>query len=250
MRGGAANAAVRCLALVGAAALVTGGVWLWGRRPWRAAAEVNGATLTAGEMEMRAEALLDEAVKVDRIAVPEGRRGEALAHFRREAVKSWIMKEIMLAEAVAKGVEALPGDEQAALARMAPLLRSRNMTAEEYFKAGPMPEEMRRRDFREGVLVNKYTEREILDKIAVSAEAIDKRQNELKKYALATGKPGEKSKVKTDRRTAMEMLRAEAFRAEFRKKFLELFAKAKVRSPEYPELERPEGVMKAKEKKQ
>jgi len=60
---------------------------------------------------------------------------------------------------------------------------------------------------------------------------------ELKRQCLLQTKPGEKPKFKTDRKTAIDMLRAERYRQGFRKLFRSLYPKATVSVPEYPDLE-------------
>ena len=73
------KAFVITLAIAFLAALACGGAWLWMHRPWRVAATVNGATLTARELDIRAEALGGD---------------------RRETVRTWIAKQVLLGEAV------------------------------------------------------------------------------------------------------------------------------------------------------
>ena len=55
------QAIVAFLALVGAVALVGGGVMLWLNRPGRTAVSVNGRILTDRELTWRAQTLIDDA---------------------------------------------------------------------------------------------------------------------------------------------------------------------------------------------
>lgn len=228
---------VGLLALVGLAALVDGGVYLWAHRPWRVAVQVNGRPLVWRELDLRARTLLDDARRTEHLTLPKEREGEALNHYRRQAAKMWIVKEVMLAEAVARGIEVGVADEKEAMARVTTRLKLKNLTPEQFFKEGPLPEELKRRDFREGVLIGKFTDREVLDKIHVTTQEIDARQNELKQLALIKTKPGGRPAVKSDRKTAIDMLRAERFQKGFRDLFRTLFAKADVKCPEFPDLE-------------
>lgn len=228
---------VHVLALVGMSALVVLGVWLWGQRPWRTAVSVNGRILTAQELDLRARTLLDDAQRVEHIAYNPARAAEALRHFRRQAAKMWILKEVLLSEAVTRGIEVGAEDEKEGLKQTAEALKSRNLTVEQYFKEGPLPEEIKRRDFREVLLVKKFAEKEVADKISITPKEIDAYIKELKRQCLMQTKPGEKPKFKTDRKTAIDMLRAERYRKGFRKLFRELYPKASVSVPEFPDLE-------------
>lgn len=133
------KALFRFLALVLLAALVAGGTLLWTRRPWRVVATVNGVSLTASELDLRAEAL-------------GGDRRNRMR--RREAARTWIAKEVLLGEAVQRGVSVAEEDERAATDILAAWFAAHGMTAEGFFKGGPLPEEARRQDLKEGLLIN------------------------------------------------------------------------------------------------
>ncbi len=224
-------------ALVGLSALTVLGVWLWGQRPWRTAVSVNGRILTARELDLRAQTLLDDAQRVEHLAYSPAKAAEAFRHFRRQAVKMWILKEILLSEAVARGIEVGAEDEKDGLKQMTSELKSRNITVDQYFKEGPIPEDIKRRDFREVLLVKKFATKEVTEKISLTPKEIDDYMKELKRQCLMQTKPGEKPKFKTDRKTAIDLLRAERYRKGFRALFRSLYPKASVRVPEYPDLE-------------
>ena len=60
---------------------------------------------------VKAQTLLDDARRVEHLVYAKGREREALDYYRREAAKMWIVKEVLLAEALARGYEASPADE-------------------------------------------------------------------------------------------------------------------------------------------
>ena len=76
------RARVIILAIAVLAALVVGGVWLWGRRPWRLVATVDGDALTSRDLDIRVEAFCG------------GRR--ATEENRREMARVGIAKQILL----------------------------------------------------------------------------------------------------------------------------------------------------------
>jgi hypothetical protein len=104
---------VRVVTLVALAALVVGGAWAWARRPWRVVASVNGAKLTARELDLRAEAFGGD---------------------RRETARTWIAKEVLLGEAVQRGVSVAEEDERATTDILASWFAAHGMTAERFFK--------------------------------------------------------------------------------------------------------------------
>lgn len=230
------------LSVVCLAGLVLAGAFLWERRPWRVAASVNGRHLVWRELNLRAQMLLEDARRTEHLTMARAHEDEALQYYRKQAARMWIVKEVMLDEALTRGCEVSSADEKEALTQVASRLKSRNMTPDQFFKDGPLPEDLKRRDFREGVLINKFTDQEIRAKIQVTAQEIDARQTELKKLVLMNTRPGEKARIKSDRKTAIETLRAERFQKGFEELFRTLYRKAEVKCPEFPELEKLEGV--------
>lgn len=235
--------ALRTLALLGlAAAVLAGGCFLWNRRPWRPAVVVNGRILSVGELDLRARALLDDARRGGNRLVAPDREEEAWGYYRRRAAKMWIVKEVLLAEALARGYVASPADEKASLAQIAARLKSRQLTPEQFFREGPLSEETKRRDFREGVLIDKLTAREVRDRITVSTKEVDARLADLRRAASAQAKPGAAAPPPPTRRQALNALRVERFRVGFRKFFEDLYVKASVTCPAYPDLETLDGI--------
>jgi hypothetical protein len=235
--------AILILVLVSIPVLLTlAGIHLWKQRPWRTAVSVNGRVLSVGELELRAKTLLEDAQRSERLIVTKENEAKALEHFRLDAARKWILKEVLLGEAVARGMEATISDEKEALARLAKDLKKHNTTVEDFFRKGPLPEEIKQRDFREILLIQKFSAKEVTDKIVLKPEEIEERMKELKKLALAKTKPGEKPTMRWDRKYAIDQLRAERYNKGFRALFRKLYAKSNVKSPEYPVLETLNGV--------
>lgn len=228
---------VSILALVGAAAILVGLFLLWGVRPWRTAVMVNGHILTARELAVRAAGMMKDAETNGHLLIPQKRRAEAERHFEREAAQLWIFKEVMLDEAVARRLVATPAEERESVTRMNQQLAARHMTADQFFKNGPLPEEQLRREFKEGVLVNKLVDAEVTSKIKLTSAEIDRRLDDLRRAALVGLKPGQKPTVKIDRKFAIDSLRNEHYREAFRDFYRSVRLKATVVSPMFPDLE-------------
>jgi len=228
---------IAVLALIGAAAILAGLFLLWGVRPWRTAVLVNGHVLTARELSTRATGMMKDAEKYDHLLIPQKRHGEARRHFEREVAQLWIFKEIMLDEAVARRLVATPAEERESLARINKQLASRSMTADQFFKNGPLPEDLLRREFKEGVLVSKLVDAEVTSKIKLTSAEIDQRLDDLRRISLAGLKPGQKPSARIDRKFAIDSLRNERYRAAFRDFYRAARLKATVVSPMFPGLE-------------
>lgn len=236
------QAVVSVLALVGAVALVGGAFVLWSNRPGRTAVSVNGRILTERDLDRRAQTLLDDAKRMENLLVPEGQLPEAMRHYRRTAAKMWILKEVLLAAAVESGIKATAADEKESLASMAEQLKSRHLTPEQFFREGPIPEDTKRAEFREGVLIGKFTRREIDGKVSIQAKEIDDRVKSIAEANAKVVQSGGKPSVKADRKTAIETLRREKYNEEFRQLFRERFGKMQVKCPAFPDLETVDGV--------
>lgn len=226
---------VHVFALIGLASLVVGGVWLWRQRPWRTAVSVNGRILTARELDFRAVTHLEDDRRM-------GRPLKNMEAYRRLSAKKWIVKEVLLGEAIARGVEVGTEDEKKGLSDMARVLKSRKLTPEEFFREGPIPEARKRQDFREGLLINKFTTQEVRDKIKLTTKEIDAYQENLKKQATVETRVNGKTDIKFDRKTAIDLLHGERFRRGFRQLFRSLYVRADVRVPEFPDLARVDAV--------
>ena len=235
------------LLLLLAAGALTGGFMLWQRRPGRVVITVNGRPLTAQELAWRGETLFNDAKRDEHLAVTPDREAEAREHYIRSAAKAWVMKELLLAAAVARGVTVTPADEKEAIAQGDHRLkRIRGVTLEDYFNEGPLPRDVKERDFREGVLAGKFLKMEVEDKIKVTGQEIKSRTDELMRINLLTTKPGEKPKYKTDHKSVIALIRSERYARGVRELYKSLYATAQIVSHEYPELEKVEGVIPEK----
>ena len=236
------QAAVAFLALVGAVALVVGGVLLWRNRPDRPAVVVNGRVLTDRELTWRAQTLIDDAKRMENLLIPARRMKEAMRHYRRMAAKMWIVKEVLLAAAVESGTKVDAKDEKASLAKLEAQLKPRKITSEQFFKEGPIPEEMKRAEFKETVLIEKFADREIGGKIKFGAKDIDDKAKEIRELNELAIKAGRKPAFKTDRKSVIDAIHRERYNMAFRDLFRDRFSRMSVECPAYPDLEAVDGV--------
>ena len=116
-------------------------------------------------------------------------------------------------------------------------LKSRHLTPEQFFKEGPVPEDTKRADFRETVLIGKFTKKAIEGKLGLANKEIDDRVKELMTLHENAEKQGRKQKFRANRKTAIEMLRQEKYTSELQNLVREHFVKMSVECPAFPDLE-------------
>ena len=97
-------------------------------------------------------------------------------------------------------------------------------------------------DFRANIRVNKLLAREVDEKANVSGAEIEARMAELRRRAADEAARGLKPTTRSDRKTAINDLRLERHNKGCRAIFRSLYGSARVWSPEFPEMERLDGV--------
>ncbi|HPC49574.1 MAG TPA: peptidylprolyl isomerase [Kiritimatiellia bacterium] len=130
-------------------------------------AKVNGTPLTWEEMDRRAMGYLKDDVEVNHLVIPSNRLEEAREHFRRRAINAFVFKTVMLDEALKRKIAVTEADRQAGLRALQHTLKSRNWTTNDFFERGPQPPRMMRREFEDGLIIDKLLKREVRDKIRV-----------------------------------------------------------------------------------
>ncbi len=230
VKGISAKASVKCpeypeLAKETGLSLRSPYVGMWGWDPMRVVVSVDSNMVTSAELDLRALTMLEDVRRMGH-TVPKEREPAALQSFRRDAIKQWILKQVLRAEAVRKGFSVTPADEKEELAKVVVPLKKHNLTVSQFFEEGPLPESVKWADFRSSILVKKFTLRDIGNKISVTTPEIEAKM----------------AKDGLDRKTAIDNLRNERFLKGYRDLFRTLFVKARVSCPEFPDLEKVDGV--------
>ena len=215
--------------------------WLWGWRPARVSVAAAGQVVTSAELDLRVRNTLDD-LRRRGLAPPKEREASALPALRRHEAQTWIVKAVMRAEAARRGFLVTPEDEKEQMDRKARALKSHKLTVGQFFKEGVLPEALKWDDFRSEIRVGKFTAREVREKISVTTQEIESRMAELRKRAAEEAARGAKPTVRSDRKTAIDQLHNERYVKGFRDLFRSLFDSARVWSPEFPEMERVDGV--------
>ena len=210
-------------------------VGLWGWHPARVSVAAAGQVVTSAELDLRVRNAQDDLRR-------RGFTPPALNVLRRHEAQVWIFKAVMLAEALRQGMTVTPDDERKERAKMSGSLKPHKLTVEQFFKEGVLPESLKMADFRANIRVNKLLAREVDEKANVSGPEIEARMAELRRRAADEAARGLKPTTRSDRKTAINDLRMERHNKGCRAIFRSLYGSARVWSPEFPEMERLDGV--------
>ena len=118
-------------------------------------AQVDGTPLTWGEMERHAEGFLRDDINVNHLMVPKGKMEEAKTFFRRKAINTFVYKTVMMNEALRRKIKLSASDERESYQNLARALEKRNWTTNDFFNKGPLDPASMRREFQDGMLIDK-----------------------------------------------------------------------------------------------
>ncbi len=118
-------------------------------------AMVNGTPLIWADMDKRAMGYLKDDVETNHLIIPTNRMDEAKEHFRRRATSAFVFKTLMMYEAAKQNIKITDADRQEGLKSLAQSLKARNWTTNDFFLKGPMNEAAMRREFEDGMIIDK-----------------------------------------------------------------------------------------------
>ena len=153
-------------------------------------ARVNGTPLSWADMEKRAMGYLKDDVETNHLVIPTNRMEEAKEHFRRRSIKAFVFKTVLMEEAAKQGIKLAESDRQEGLRALSISLKSRNWTTNDFFLKGPMGEAMMRREFEDGLVIDKLLKINVRDKLKITDKEIAdsiamlEATNELKRVKL------------------------------------------------------------------
>ncbi len=131
-------------------------------------AQVNETPLTWEEMNRRAMGYLHDDVTVNHLIIPSNRMDEAKTHFRRRSINAFVFKTLMLDEALRLGVQVTEGDRRNGLRSLEKNLQARHWTTNDFFEQGPLPPAIMRREFEDGLIIDKMLLSVVRNKIKIS----------------------------------------------------------------------------------
>lgn len=136
-------------------------------------AVVNGKPLLFGEMRTRADGYLKHAVTEEHLAFASNMLSQAKEHFRQKAVEMFIYRTVMLDEAARLKLSIGEQERTLGMQQLAFALAKKNSNTNAFFNHGPQPPEIMRRDFEDGLMIEKLLNQEVQKKIRVNDKAVE-----------------------------------------------------------------------------
>jgi peptidyl-prolyl cis-trans isomerase C len=111
--------------------------------------------------------------------VPAEQIAMAKEHFEKQAAYSFIMKTLLLDQAAKQDVKISDEDRKVQIEKVSEQLKAQNKTLDDYFKESPMGEERAKKEFEEGMIIDKLLTSAVIDKIVVDDAAAAKQIEEI-----------------------------------------------------------------------
>ncbi|MEI6645870.1 MAG: peptidylprolyl isomerase [bacterium] len=134
---------------------------------------VNGKQLLFGEMSKRADGYLKYAREEENLMFASNMLGQAKEFYRKKAIETFIYKTVMLDEAVRMKIVINENERTLGLQQLAFALSKRNSTTNAFFNQGPQAPEIMRRDFEDGLVIEKLLSQEVQKKIRISDKEVE-----------------------------------------------------------------------------
>jgi hypothetical protein len=134
----------------------------------------NSTPLTWAEMDKRAMGYLKYAMETEHLMFASNRLAEAKTHYRQNAVKAFVYKTLMMDEASRQNIKLTDLDRQLGLKALAASLKPRKWTTDDFFLKGPMDEASMRKEFEDGMIIDKLLKLNVRSKLKVDENEITK----------------------------------------------------------------------------
>ena len=155
-------------------------------------ATVNGKQLLFGDMSKRADGYLKYAMDVENLMFASNMLGQAKDYYRKKAINTFVYKTVMLEEATRLKLVIDENERSLGLQQLAFSLSKRGSNTNAFFNRGPQPPDVMRRDFEDGLIIEKLLNQEVQKKICVVDKEVEEGAamiavtNELKRAKLET----------------------------------------------------------------
>ncbi|MDD2599355.1 MAG: peptidylprolyl isomerase [Kiritimatiellae bacterium] len=141
--------------------------------PNEVVASINGVKYIRKDMDEVVNAIIKARnVPAEQIAM-------AREHFEKQAAYSFIMKSLLMAQAEKEGIKLTDELRKEQTDKVEEQLKAQDKTLADYFKESPMGEERARKEFEEGMLIDKLLTDKVIDKIEISDADANKQIEEL-----------------------------------------------------------------------
>lgn len=139
------------------------------------AVTVNDFKMTWGDLDARVDGVLKEQAA----QIPAERMNEARDFFTRRIVQITVFKALAEQAAGKAGITLTDADKTEGMKKIEEAVKARGMTLEDFFKKAPMGEAVARKEFEEGLLIDKFIKQEVESKVKVDEAAVIKQVEQI-----------------------------------------------------------------------
>ena len=166
-------------------------------------ASVDGVKLLRSEMDK----IIDSAMAAR--PVPPEQAAEMRQAFEQNMVTTFVMKTLLLNEAKKEGLSVSDEERQKNIARIEEQLKTsgQDVTFDEYIKTLPLGEEAVRKEFEEGMLIEKLFQTKIIATITVDDAEVEKVLEDIKAQSAAAEEANKNLESKEAKRAKIEGLK-------------------------------------------
>jgi peptidyl-prolyl cis-trans isomerase C len=104
--------------------------------------------------------------------IPAEQQAEARTFFEQRVVSSMIMRALIMEEVKKADIKITDEDRKKQTDRLEGMLKARNMTIDQYFKDSPLGEAEARKEFDEGIMIDKFLEAKIMTGITITDDDV------------------------------------------------------------------------------
>ena len=125
---------------------------------------------------------MDEMVNalVSARGIPADQQTEAREYFGKDLTRQFVLKTMLINEAKKQSLAVSDEDRATQLTKMGDMLKQQGKTIDDYYKEYPLGEQAAKSEIEDGLLINKLIDKEVLSKIEVAKEDIDKLLEDIK----------------------------------------------------------------------
>ena len=139
------------------------------------AVTVNNFKMTWGDLDARVDGVLKEQAA----QIPAERMNEARDFFTRRIVQITVFKALAEQAAGKAGIKLTDADKADGMKKIEEAVKARGMTLEDFFKKAPMGEAVARKEFEEGLLIDKFIKQEVESKVKIDEAAVGKQVEQI-----------------------------------------------------------------------
>ena len=134
---------------------------------------VDGVSQNWADMNKRANGFLKDEITMNHLMIPENKKAEALRHFQRRAIRTFVFKTVLMNEAKRLKIEVGAADREQSLKNLQRTVAAKNWTTNDFFNKGPMDPPTMHKEFEDSIIIDKLLYSKVYSKIKVDQAELD-----------------------------------------------------------------------------